>query len=118
MPNHVHGIVVIGNNIDQNMIERKENVSSISDTTDRTKMYLSKIVHGVKSTISRIVRKQFDTRFAWHKSFYDHIIRDDTSLNTIREYIRNNPLNWNIDRNNLENLLYMRNADLRSVQES
>jgi len=30
----------------------------------------------------------------WQKLFYDHIIRDEKSLNNIREYVRNNPLRW------------------------
>ena len=30
--------------------------------------------------------------FAWQKSFYDHIIRNEKSLDNIREYVRNNPL--------------------------
>ena len=33
----------------------------------------------------------------WHKSFYDHVVRDGEDLNRVREYIMNNPLNWSLD---------------------
>lgn len=28
----------------------------------------------------------------WQRNFYDHIIRNDKSLNKIREYVTNNPI--------------------------
>ncbi len=33
----------------------------------------------------------------WQRSYYDHIIRNEKELNSIREYIRNNPVSWNKD---------------------
>jgi putative transposase len=36
----------------------------------------------------------------WQRNYYEHIIRDETSLYFIREYIRENPLNWSIDSGN------------------
>jgi hypothetical protein len=36
----------------------------------------------------------------WQRNYYEHIIRDDESLNSIREYITNNPLQWEMDREN------------------
>ena len=35
---------------------------------------------------------------AWQRNYYEHIIRDEESLNKIRQYIINNPLFWQIDR--------------------
>jgi len=37
----------------------------------------------------------------WQRNYYEHIIRDDESLNKIREYIVNNPMQWALDRENL-----------------
>ena len=42
--------------------------------------------------------------FSWQTRFYDHIIRNEKSLNKIREYIINNPLKWELDKNNPANL--------------
>ena len=36
----------------------------------------------------------------WQRNYYDHIIRNDNELNRIREYIFNNPLQWDDDENN------------------
>jgi len=46
----------------------------------------------------------FHLSFSWQPRFYDHIIRSEESLNEIREYIINNSLKWELDKNNPENL--------------
>jgi REP element-mobilizing transposase RayT len=33
----------------------------------------------------------------WQRNYYDHIVRDDQDLNRIRQYIRDNPLRWDLD---------------------
>ena len=38
----------------------------------------------------------------WQRNYYDHVIRDDGDLNTIREYIKDNPEQWNEDEENPE----------------
>ena len=35
-----------------------------------------------------------DLTFGWQERFHDHVVRDDNELCRIREYIKNNPLNW------------------------
>ncbi|HYV91811.1 MAG TPA: hypothetical protein VE978_08510 [Chitinophagales bacterium] len=36
----------------------------------------------------------------WQRNFYEHIIRNEESLNDIREYIIDNPRNWETDSEN------------------
>jgi REP element-mobilizing transposase RayT len=36
----------------------------------------------------------------WQRNYFEHIVRDDDDLNRIREYIRNNPKNWETDPEN------------------
>ena len=36
----------------------------------------------------------------WQRNYYDHIIRNESELERIREYIVNNPLKWESDREN------------------
>ena len=36
----------------------------------------------------------------WQRNYYEHIIRDENSLNRIRQYIVDNPIRWDIDREN------------------
>ena len=39
----------------------------------------------------------------WQRSFYDHIIRKNESLNKIREYIIINPQEWHKDKFHINN---------------
>ena len=36
----------------------------------------------------------------WQRNYYEHIIRTDATLDRIRAYIANNPVNWAIDAEN------------------
>jgi hypothetical protein len=36
----------------------------------------------------------------WQRNYYEHVVRNEKELKKIREYIRNNPLNWELDREN------------------
>jgi hypothetical protein len=36
----------------------------------------------------------------WQRNYYEHIIRDEVSLDRIRRYIAENPLCWYLDREN------------------
>lgn len=114
MPNHIHGILIIsgvvgnagfkvGNadskvgNADLRSLRKDNNLRLLKMLEyDRTKMYLSRIIHGFKSSVSRIVGRPI-----WQKSFYDRIIRNEIEYEKIREYIRMNPEMWERDRNNL-----------------
>ena len=40
----------------------------------------------------------------WQRNYYEHIVRKERELNAIRQYIIDNPINWNMDRDNLDNL--------------
>jgi len=44
--------------------------------------------------------KPFDQRL-WQRNYYEQIIRNETELKKIREYIQSNPLMWERDRNNV-----------------
>ena len=34
----------------------------------------------------------------WHRNYWEHVVRDESEWNRIREYIRNNPVQWENDR--------------------
>ena len=66
-----------------------------------TKNYISNYVQWLKSSFTRDIRKKInDYEFAWQKSFYDVIIRNDDQLEKSREYISLNPEKWENDVNN------------------
>lgn len=39
----------------------------------------------------------------WQQNYYDHVIRNEKSLIKIREYIRQNPAQWDLDMENPNN---------------
>ncbi len=45
----------------------------------------------------------FDKRVR-QRNYYEHIIRNDIGLNAVRRYIRDNPLQWALDRDNPDNI--------------
>jgi len=41
----------------------------------------------------------FDKKL-WQRNYWEHVIRNDNELKRIREYIINNPLQWELDNEN------------------
>ena len=60
---------------------------------------LTEIVRGFKTFSARRINTMRDTpgQRVWQGSFHDHIIRDETDLNRLREYILTNPGRWEKD---------------------
>ena len=100
MPNHIHGILVIHNG-------SKYHVGTSRDLSlqqwDMIKP-LSEIVGAFKTTSSKLIHRLGIQIFQWQRSFYDHIIRNENSLFSIREYIHNNPTKWELDENHPNNI--------------
>lgn len=94
MPDHFHGIVIIDNTL------------NVKDDKGKDPLTLSDIIGKFKSYSSRKIRNLLVNKdeFEWQKSFYDRIIRNDKELYNIRKYIQENPLRWDIEKNNPENL--------------
>ncbi len=70
---------------------------------------LSEFIRAFKTFSSRRINEKLSmrngfkpspARFQWQKSFHDHVIRDEEDLMHIREYIANNPLQWDEDVEN------------------
>ena len=40
----------------------------------------------------------------WQRNYYEHVIRSEAELADIREYIQNNPLQWELDKENPTNV--------------
>jgi len=112
MPNHIHGIIIINHNVGAgpcacpDMLYH-EVIGRPQGAAPTWRLSLSDIIHRYKSFTTKGyidgVRKyhwpSFNLRL-WQRSFYDHVIRDEISLNKIREYIINNPAQWDIDKEN------------------
>jgi len=124
MPNHVHGILMIDKNgcndvckhvacenkckyiacrdvaLQRLYVGKNPNMSKISPK----KHSISSIIRSYKSICTKMINKiPNEISFTWQPRFHDHIIRNKNELNRIRQYIINNPVKWERDRNYVKN---------------
>jgi REP element-mobilizing transposase RayT len=102
MPNHFHGIVVIAGvtvGADLRVGPNSEGAHAGAP--------LPTIIQWFKTMTTneymRGVKTRSWTPFAgrlWQRNYYEHIVRCENELTRIREYIANNPLQWEMDREN------------------
>ncbi len=127
MPNHVHGIIRINNPDFLTEIIHENGHAGVVETIhdnghagvvetihelslqqpgatciSRRQMLLSKIIGRYKMQSAKQINQLRETTGQpfWQSRFYDHIIRNQESLERIRHYIRVNPEKWFRDRNN------------------
>jgi REP element-mobilizing transposase RayT len=101
MPNHIHGILVITRAPDDAVKTPRRGVSTTVTPTPPSTLQsgsLGAIIGQFKTVCTKRIRRAGYTSFAWQPRFYDHIIRDRTSLEHIRQYIVDNPARWTEDR--------------------
>jgi hypothetical protein len=70
------------------------------------------IVGSFKSAVTKRINEERGTPGAimWQRNYYEHVIRDEESLNSTRLYIQNNPAQWDADSENPAN------ASVKEVQ--
>lgn len=109
MPNHIYGIIVI-EPIGADLCvcpDQKMGGHTDQKTGERTGATLPEIVQWFKTmTTNEYIRgvKQsnwppFPGRL-WQRNYFEHVIRNEESLNRIRQYIADNPARWVQDRDN------------------
>ena len=108
MPNHVHGIIFlegdgpVGAGFDP-VVDVGAGFKPAP--TKGTKRHgLPEIVRAFKTFSARRINALKGTPGVpvWQRSYYEHVVRTDEELDRIREYIVNNPLRWEYDRENPE----------------
>jgi len=109
MPNHLHGIIIINNvgtcrgNLYGYPDIRRGNPCGypIKRAGTSPAPTLGEIIGAFKSLcIHRCIENSLTIDKFWQRNYYEHIIRNDRELDRIREYILNNPLKWELDREN------------------
>lgn len=98
MPNHAHGILLI-NPVGAPFMAPHDPGADNPGAMNRAPT-LGEIIRAFKAVATRRLRQSGLSEFAWQRNYYEHIIRDESSLQGIREYIMNNPLRWALDREN------------------
>ena len=106
MPDHLHGLLVIGASIQKPIAEivgdgyfvDKEDAGHPPSQA----VSLGAVVRGFKgATTSQTRRIAGPQTRLWQRGFYEHVVRDMNELETIREYISENPLRWAEDADDL-----------------
>jgi REP element-mobilizing transposase RayT len=62
------------------------------------------MIRQCKSLCTKRIRGAGFPQFGWQQRFYEHIIRDEPSLRSIRQYIVDNLAKWELDDDNPKNL--------------
>ena len=116
MPNHVHGIIELVN--DDNVVGvenfhplQHHNESQRNEFQKMIPRSIGSIVKGFKIGVTKWFRINEDVslgdgnfqpqqsqRKLWQRNYYEHIIRNEQSYQTISDYIINNPVKWKGDK--------------------
>ncbi len=99
MPNHIHGIIDIAG------VQNFVGVQNFEPLQRRRNKYqkiipksIGAITRGFKIGVTKWFRQNTDIHTVWQRNYWEHIIRNDTELYRIRNYIITNPQNWHKDR--------------------
>ena len=98
MPNHFHGIICINETA-------RRGVMHYAPTSGfrPPSQTIGSIIRGFKSAVTKRINEYRKTpkRYVWQRNYYERVIRDEIELNEKRDYIKNNPITWNEDINNI-----------------
>jgi putative transposase len=114
MPNHFHGIVEIaganGNigkngNVGANGRSPVQNQSPVHHGFSLQSKSIGSLMAGFKSSVAVKINKMCSgerlfARTVWQRNYWEHIVRNENEYHRISEYIKNNPLNWELDKLN------------------
>lgn len=97
MPNHVHGIIELTNENDNNQMNdnNRANIDSPLRSPSKT---IGSVVRGFKIGVTKWFRQNTDIEMVWQRNYYEHIIRDEQSFQRISDYIIRNPAKWVEDK--------------------
>jgi REP element-mobilizing transposase RayT len=89
MPDHVHGILVVG--------RRSGRASAIGRIGPGS---LGAVVRSFKSAVTARINSERGARPGgiWQRNYFDQIIRSRADLDRVRRYIRDNPVRWDRKR--------------------
>ncbi len=101
MPNHIHGIIWIVDDDDNDDVGATRRVAPTIPRGPIPRS-IGAIIGQFKSAVTKRINAMRNRASApiWQRNYYEHIIRNDSSRNRIRQYILENPLRWHLDREN------------------
>jgi len=114
MPNHVHGIIVLTDTQSESVgagpracpspkTGQPQGVAPTFSLGDVVHRFKSLSTARCRQNVKKMGRPPFIRRL-WQRNYYEHIIRSDNDLNTVRKYILLNTAKWAEDEENPSNL--------------
>jgi putative transposase len=92
MPNHIHFILsIVGV---QNFEPLRNEYQKIIPRS------IGSIIRAYKASVTKRCKKEEYKNKIWQRNYFEHIIRNQEDHYRIREYIQNNPLQWELDEEN------------------
>lgn len=117
MPNHLHGIILITRGPDELSRGEALTLATTALSADASvnasplqpwprgaaPRSLNAVVQNFKSITTRQIHRIAASagRPVWQRGYYEHVVRDDSELERVRTYIRNNPARWRTDAENI-----------------
>jgi len=97
MPNHVHGIIWI---VKTQPIGATRRVAPTKGSRTLVPNSIGAILAQIKSVTAKRINAVRNSRgvAVWQRNYYEHIVRDETELKNIWNYINTNPLHWQEDQ--------------------
>ncbi|WP_429885137.1 transposase [Geoalkalibacter halelectricus] len=114
MPNHFHAIFWITDPVGAHRCAPWSNTAPIpqpgmndggrahvSAPLRRKSNSLGSIIAGFKSAATKRINALRDAsgRPVWQRNYYEHVIRGERDLHAIRQYVADNPAQWEMDTN-------------------
>jgi REP element-mobilizing transposase RayT len=114
MPNHLHGVCILVGAGPRACPESGGQPQGVAPTKTQSAyagvarlLSLPDVLHRFKTlTTQRYARGvkevgwvRFNRRL-WQRNYFEHVIRNENSLNRIRQYVLDNPMRWEFDREN------------------
>jgi putative transposase len=117
MPNHFHGIIILNSESvgvgsprppgsfsphESEIVGARSSRPRENEGRENRAPTLGKIVAYYKYQTTKQINAVRNTGFQkiWQRNYHEHIIRDEESLDSIMEYIVNNPMKWDGDEMN------------------
>ena len=101
MPNHVHGILGI---VDDSIVGETHASPAypLSLPYGPKRKSIGAITGSFKSSATRRINqvRNMPGVPVWQRNYYEHVIRDESELNQMRQYIQDNPVRWQEDDDN------------------
>lgn len=81
-----------------NAVSTNKNGSIIKKHNQMRENGLPRIIQWIKGKSTFEIRKELNTFFAWQTRYYDEIIMDNSRYVIVKNYIKNNLINWEKDK--------------------